>query len=159
MPDLSLSADMTPHIFGIDNRDSHDVTGYHSEALVLGKDRTAHSTEKIPVIHQRLHKNEKTGCHLARWSYKASDTGGKWSDMFPSDMTKDEVITAIKEAVDYWNNASTADNVRLAGLCKKYNVSWVGQAKIKGYMVVIGGKTSGKKVTTSYPLRRANSNY
>lgn len=159
MPDLTLSADMTPHVFGIGNSDKHDVTGFHSEALVKSKTASKDSSEQIPIIHDRRHQNVKTGCFLARWSYSASDTGGKWSDMFPADMTKDQVVAAIEEAVAYWNKAVTPDSTRLASLCKKYNVSWVGQATIKGYTVLVGGKTSSKKVTTSYPLRGGNSNY
>jgi len=161
MADLSLSADMTPHVFGIGNSDNHNITGYHSEAIVKGKTDWS-GTEKKPIIHARLHQHPKSGCFLARWSYTENDSGGKWSDMFPTKLTKDEVVGAIKDAVAYRNKRGTtgvANASRLEGLCKKHNVSWCGQASINSLTIVIGGKSSGDKVTTAFPLRKANANY
>lgn len=160
MPELTLSSDLTPHIFGINNSDGGVVTGFHSIAMVIKKQKPKDSSEKIPIIHKRLYQNEKTGCYFAQWDYSKTE-GGKWSDMFPDDLDKNTVIEVIKAAVSYWNQVTdgTSNKVRLQGLCKKYNCSWVGQASINGYIVIIGGKTSNKQVTTAYPLRGANSNY
>lgn len=153
MPALPINESVLGnHVFGTGDKNKKSLSGFHSTAR-LGK------CSLKPVIHRKLDLGGSE-FYLAGWNYyDGKDTPLKWSTMFPNGWGDKKVLEAIRAAVEYWNlNADRKDGTRLNGIAKKRGLKWVGNAKVDGYVYVLGGLTKSREVVTGFPLAGANAN-
>jgi hypothetical protein len=164
MPALIIGNELWPHIF---KPKKPNQVGFHSKAQWS-------SIDEKPNILSEQRPTTGIGCYLIGWRYGAlkqeeRDNGGrakglKWSTMFPDDWNDEKVKLAVGLAVDYWNlyggNMDTkSDGPRLQSMATKYGIGWVGNAKVDGKVLVIGGMSGQSKVESAFPLMGANANF
>ncbi|HUA99587.1 MAG TPA: EndoU domain-containing protein [Terracidiphilus sp.] len=159
MPALKATAGLWNHLF---LPEKPNETGFHSKA----------KWDKIkdkPNIHRTLIPNPAgLGCYMIGWRFggltqQENDSGIvtalKWSTMFPDTWDESKVKQAVNDAITYWNNAMGENKARLESLIDKYHLKWIGNAKVGGKTLVIGGLGGGDEARTAYPLHGANMNF
>jgi hypothetical protein len=171
---MHLAADMNPHVFGIGITDASSLSGFHSVAVLIDKQKAraargpaAHSSELLPAVISEANLHATSGCYTCLWNFSGNaNQFAKFSSMFPKDFKRQEVLSAILEAVRYWESppkggagTTTGRKAAMEGLVSKYGVHWAGLCKINGVKVAVGGFNKGDEVCTAFPLRGANANF
>lgn len=153
MPALTPSSNLFLHIFK-----PADLSGFHSKAKF-----SEIAVDKRPQIHRFLYPAPTgLGFYLCAWNFERNEDGMKWSTMFPDSWAATKVETAVYAAIEYWNNlgASGTDNIdRVKKLVELYRVGWMGNAKVDGKTIVIGGMSGDNKVQSAFPMMGANANF
>ena len=158
MGNLTLPASLNQHVFGLNFRDGDRKSGFHSEVLINKKQQVrakkfgkkslaSESSERLPIVHWKTTPRSDQ-FYFCLWSHDVRATEAvKFSSMFPSVWTKEQVTEAISAAVREWNavpNEKAGD--------RKGALDWKGCTKLRHATIWIAGYASRQVVDTAFPV-------